>query len=140
MEAREGAPSFANSRCETVLVTALAAIATTAAATAAAEAATAAAAEAATAAAAAAAEAAAWAVFLRTGLIDRQLTTAEFDSIDLLGRDLGLFGRTHGDECEAAWAARHFVHCDVNVGNGAELAEMRTELVFGSFEREISNV
>jgi hypothetical protein len=139
MEAREGSPSFAKSRFERDLVTALAAVATTAAATAAAEAATAAAAEAATA-ATAAAEAAAWAIFLRTGLVDRQLTAAEFDSIDLLSRYLGLFGRTHGDKGEAAGAARHFVHSDVNVGNGTELAEVRAELVFSSFEREISNV
>jgi len=140
MEALAGAPSFANSRCETVLVTALAAVATTAAATAAAEAATAAAAAAEAATAAAAAKAAAWTVFLRTGLIDRQLTAAEFDSIDLLCCNLGLFGRSHGDECETARAARHFVHSDVNVCNGTELAEMRTEFVFGSFEREVSNV
>jgi hypothetical protein len=66
--------------------------ATTAAATAAAEAAT----------TAAAAEAAAGAVLLRARLIDRQLTAAELDAIDLLGRNLGLIGRAHGDERETA--------------------------------------
>jgi pyruvate/2-oxoglutarate dehydrogenase complex dihydrolipoamide acyltransferase (E2) component len=125
----------------TVLVTTLAAVAATAAA-AAAEAATAAAAaaEAATTAAAAAAEAAAWAIFLRTGLIDRQLTAAELDAIDLFSCDLGLFGRSHGHKRETARATGHFVHSDVNVGNGTELAEVRAELVFSRFEREISNV
>jgi hypothetical protein len=124
-------------------VTALAAVAaTTATATAAAEAtaATAAAAAAEAATTAAAAEAATRAVLFRTGLIDRQLTAAELDAIDLLSRDLGLFGRTHGDEGKTARAACHFVHSDVNVGNGTELAEVRAELVFGRFEREISNV
>jgi hypothetical protein len=141
MEAREGSPSFAKSRWSLVLVTALAAVAATAAATAAEATTAAAAAEAATAAtAAAAAEAAAWAIFLRAGLIDRELATAELNAVDLLGRDLGLFSRTHGHEREAAWAAGHFVHSDVNVGNGSELAEVRAELVFSRFEREISNV
>ena len=128
-----------------VLVTTLAAVAATAAAaTAAAEAtaaATAAAAAAeATTAAAAAAEAAAGAIFLGTCLVDRQLTATELGAIDLLGRCLGLIGRTHGDEREATGATGHFVHSDVNVGNGTELAEVRAELVFSRFEREISNV
>jgi hypothetical protein len=68
------------------------------------------------------------------------LTAAEFDAVDFLSRNLGLFGRSHGNEGEAAGAARHFVHSDVNVGNGTELAEVRAELVFGRFEREVSNV
>jgi hypothetical protein len=144
MEARWGSPSFANSRCVPASVTTLAAVAATAATAAAAAAAEATAAAAAaaeaTAATAAAAEAAAWAIFLRTGLIDGQLTTAEFDAVDFLGRYFGLFCGTHGNEGEAAWAARHFVHGDVNVGNGTELAEVRAELVFSRFEREISNV
>jgi hypothetical protein len=147
MEALLGAPSLAKSRNALGSVTTLAAVAaTTAAATAAAAAAeataaaTAAAAAAEAATAAAAAEAATRAVFLRTGLIDSQLTTAEFDAVNFLSRDLGLFSRTHGHEGEAARATRHFVHSDVNVGNGTELAEMRAELVFSRFEREISNV
>jgi pyruvate/2-oxoglutarate dehydrogenase complex dihydrolipoamide acyltransferase (E2) component len=142
MEALWGSPSLAKSLGALDSVTALAAVAATAAATAAAaEATTAAAAAAAEAATAAtAAESTAGAVFLRAGLIDRQLTASELDAVDLLSRYLGLFGRTHGDEGEAARAARHFVHSDVNVGNGSELAEVRAELVFGRFEREISNV
>jgi nucleoid-associated protein YgaU len=142
MEAREGSPSFAKSRCARDSVTALAAVAATAAATAAAaaEATTAAAAAAEAATAAAAAKAATRAVFLRTGFIDRQLTASELDAIDLLSRNLGLFSRTHGYEGKTAWAACHFVHGDVNVGNGTELAEMRAELVFSRFEREISNI
>jgi hypothetical protein len=141
MEALWGSPSLAKSLGALDSVTALAAVAATAAAAAAAEATTAAAAAAAEAATAAtAAEATAGAVFLRAGLIDRQLTASELDAVDLLSRYLGLFGRTHGDEGEAARAARHFVHSDVNVGNGSELAEVRAELVFGRFEREISNV
>ena len=79
-------------------------------------------------------------VFLWTSLTDRQLTAAEFSSINLLSRDLGLFIRAHGDKGEAAWAARCLVRCNINVGNGAELAEMRTELVFSGLEREVSNV
>jgi hypothetical protein len=142
MEAVEGTPSLANLRCAPGSVTTLAAVAATAAAaTAAAEAtaATAAAAAEATT-AAAAAEAAAWAIFLGAGLVDRQLTTPELDAVDLLGRNLGLFSCPHGDEGEAAWAARHLVHSDVNVRNSPELAEVRAELVFSRFEREISNV
>src|SRR5271165_1184047 len=139
MEARLGSPSLANLRVAPRSVAALAAVAATAAA--AAEAATAAtAAAAAEPAAAAAAEAAAWAIFLGTGLVDGQLAPAELDAVDLLGCDLGLFSRSHGDEGEAARAARHLVHGDVNVGYGSELAEVRAELVFGCFEREISNV
>src|SRR5271165_1298718 len=130
MEARLGSPSLANLRVAPRSVAALAAVAATAAA----------AAEAATAATAAAAEAAAWAIFLGTGLVDGQLAPAELDAVDLLGCDLGLFSRSHGDEGEAARAARHLVHGDVNVGYGSELAEVRAELVFGCFEREISNV
>jgi hypothetical protein len=112
------------------------------AATAAAEAATAfaAAAETTTAATAAAAEAAAWALFLRAGLIDRQLTAAEVDTIAFFSRDLGLFGRAHGHEGETARAARHSIHGDVNVGHGTILAKMRTQFVLSRFEREVSNV
>jgi hypothetical protein len=51
---------------------------------------------------AATAEAARRTVFLRTGLIDRQLTATEVGAIHLLSRGLGLFGRAHGDEREAA--------------------------------------
>jgi hypothetical protein len=133
---------FCNEILEGGLVPAIAVAATaTAAAAATTEAATALAAAAAEAATAAAtAEAAAGAVLLRACLVDRQLTAAELDAIDLLSRDLGLFGRTHGDEGKTARAACHFVHSDVNVGNGTELAEVRAELVFGRFEREISNV
>ena len=161
MEARGGSPSLANLLVASGSVTALAAVAATAAtaatakataaataaaeataatAAAAAEATTAAAAAAEAATAAAAAKAATRAVFLRTGFIDRQLTASELDAIDLLSRNLGLFSRTHGYEGKTAWAACHFVHGDVNVGNGTELAEMRAELVFSRFEREISNV
>ena len=84
-----------------------------------------AAAEATAAATAAAAEAAARALFLRTSLIDRELTAAEFRPVDLLSRDLGLIIGSHGHECEAARAARHLVHGNIYVGNGAELPEVR---------------
>jgi hypothetical protein len=121
------------------LVPALAAIAaTTAAATEAATATTAAAAEAAT--TATAAEATTWALFLRTGFIDGQLTAAEIDAVHLLCRDLGLIGRAHGDKRETAGAAGHLVHGDVNIGNSAELTESGAELVFGSLERQVADV
>ena len=90
--------------------------------------------------AAAAAKTAGRALFLRTGLVDRQLTTVELRAIHLLGSQLGLIGRAHGDKRKAAWAARHPVNSDVNVRNGAKLAEMRTKSVFGCLEGEVSNV
>src|SRR5271168_1762621 len=114
------------------LVTTLA-VATAATAAEAATAFAAAAAETTAAATAAAAEAAAGALFLRTSLIDRQLTAAEIDAIALFSRDLGLFGRAHGHEGETARAARHAIHGDVNVGHGTILAKMRTQFVLSRF-------
>lgn len=122
-----------------VLVTTIAAIAiATAAATAETTAATAAAAE--TTAATAATEAATRAIFLRAGLIDRQLTAAEIDAVHLFRRLLGLIGRAHGDERETARAAGHLVHSDVNVGHGAELTERGAKFVLGGLERQVTDV
>jgi hypothetical protein len=123
-------------------VTALAAIAVTAAATTAAAAkaatTTAAAAEAAT--TATAAEAAAWTLFLRTGLIDRELTAAELGAIDFFSRSFGLLLGSHGHEGEAAGAARHLVHGDIYVGHSAELPEVSAKLVLGGLKGQVSNV
>jgi hypothetical protein len=122
-------------------VTALAAIAmTSAAATSAAAEAAATTAAAKAASAAAAAEAAAWALFFWTGLIDRELPAAEFGAIDLLSCGLGFLLGSHGHECEAAGAARHFVHGDIYVGNGAELPEVGAEFVFCGLKGQVPNV
>ena len=141
--APKGAPSLEKSELLPGLVTTVAAIAatteTTAIATAAAAAATAAETTAAAAATAAAAEAAG-ARFLRTGFVDSQGATAEIGAIQLLSRGLRLFSGAHGDEREATWATGHFVHGDVNVGDGTELAKGLTELVFGGLERHIADV
>jgi len=57
-----------------------------------------------------------------------------------LSGDLGLIGRAHGDEREAARAAGHLVHGDVNVSHGAELAESGAEFVFGGLEGQVADV
>src|SRR5262249_28608430 len=114
--------------------------ATAAAVTATAAATTAAATVAATAATAATTEAATRAIFLRTGLIDRQLTATEIGAIHLFRRGAGLIGRAHCDEREAARAAGHLVHRDVNVGHGTELAESGAEFVFRRLERQVTDV
>ena len=124
------------------LVTALAAIAAaaTTVATTAAAAAEAATAAAATEATTAAAETTGRTIFLRAGLIDRQLTAAEIDAIHLLRGDLSLFRGAHGDERETAGAAGHLVHGDINIGHGAELTKGRAELVLGGLERQVADV
>src|ERR1017187_1769443 len=122
-------------------VPALTAIAMAAAATAttAAESTTAAAAtKAAT--AAAAAESAACALFLGTSLIDGELAAAEFGAVDLFSRCFGLFFGPHGHEGKAARASRHLVHGDVDVGDCAELAEVRAKFVFRGLEGQVPNV
>lgn len=79
-------------------------------------------------------------LFLRTGFVDLEGATAELDPVGLLDGDLGLIGRAHGDEREAARAARELVHGDVEIGHGAELLEMGAEFVFGGLERQVTDV
>jgi hypothetical protein len=90
--------------------------------------------------AAATAEAATRALFLGTGLIDRQLTATEINAIHLFCCNLGLIGRAHGDEREAARAAGHLVHGDINIGHATELAEGGAKLVFRGLERQVTDV
>jgi hypothetical protein len=94
---------------------------------------TAAAAEATTAAAATTAEAAR-AFFLGASFVNRQLTAIEFGAINFLGCALRFFCCAHGYECETTGTTGHAVHSDIDVGDAAILAEMRTEFVFGCFE------
>ena len=65
---------------------------------------------------------------------------AEVGAVQLLGGELRLFRRAHGDERETAGAAGHLVHGDIGVGNGTELLEVRTEFALGGVERQVSNV
>jgi membrane protein involved in colicin uptake len=139
----------AQTSCEEILVTvttaaaaAEAAAITAATTTTAAEAATAtaAAAEATTFAAAAAEAAAASALFLRTSLIDLEVTATEIGTVGLFDGNAGLIGRAHRNEGEATWAASEFVHRDENIGDRAKLSEVRAELVFGGLEGHVADV
>ena len=87
-----------------------------------------------------AAEAATRALFLGTGLIDRELTATEIGAVHLLGSGLRLFLGAHGDEREAAGAAGHLVHGDVQIRDGAELAEGGAKLILGGLERQVADV
>jgi hypothetical protein len=101
----------------------LAAPTESAAATAAAEATTLAATESATAAAEAAASRT---LFLRTGFIDSQLTTVEFNAIYLFSSDFCLFSSAHGHKRETARTSGHAIKGDINIGYGSELLELST--------------
>src|SRR5688572_19849404 len=105
----------------TVAATAATAATITAAATAAAT----------VAATAAAAEAAGRTLFRGTSLIARALTAAAIAAVHFLRRDFGFLGGAHGDEGEAARAARHLVEGDVNVGDSAESAEGGADVFLG---------
>jgi hypothetical protein len=80
------------------------------------------------------------ALFLRTGLVDRQLTASNIDAIGFLSRVLGFFRRPHGHERETTRATGHAVKGDINVGNGPELLEVSTELIGSSLEGQVANV
>ena len=51
---------------------------------------------------------------------------------------LGFLGGAHGDEPEAAGAARHTVHHQVGLKNGAVGGERVLEIVFSGFEGKVS--
>ena len=91
-------------------------------------------------AAAAADAAAAGTLFLRTGFIDGELAAAEIGAVKFFSRGLGFVASAHGDEREATGATGHLVHRDVNVGDGAELTEGRTEFVFSGLKGQIADV
>jgi len=80
------------------------------------------------------------AVFLRTGLIDGQLTTTELNAVGLLGGILRLLGGAHGHESETTRTAGHTVKGDVNVGNGTELLEVCAQLFSRGLERQVADV
>ena len=80
------------------------------------------------------------AIFLRTGLIDSQLTATELNAIGLLGSGLGLFASAHRHECKAAGAAGHTVKGDINVGHGTELLEVSTKLVGRCLKGQVADV
>jgi len=80
------------------------------------------------------------AVFLRAGLVDRQLTATDLDTIGLLSGHLGLLSGAHGHERETTRTTGHAVKGDVNVGDSAELLEMSAQLLSGSLEGQIADV
>jgi len=84
--------------------------------------------------------AASGAIFLRTGLVDSQLTATDLDAIGLLSGNLRLFRCAHRDERKTAGASGHAVKGDVNVGHGTVLLEVSTKLVGRGLEGQVADV
>ena len=84
---------------------------------------------------------AAWRELAASALVPAaEAMAAEIDAVHLLRRNLGLFRGPHGDEREAAGAAGHLVHGDVDIGHRAELTKGRAKLVLGGLERQVTDV
>src|SRR5262245_51266464 len=77
-------------------------------------------------------------LFARTGNVDRQGTAVELGPVQGFDGLLSLFRRAHGDEPEAAGAARHAVHHQVGLQHRAVGGKRVLEIVLSGFEGKIS--
>jgi hypothetical protein len=79
-------------------------------------------------------------LFLRAGLVDREIPAFDRKTVQLLDGGLRFFGRGHADKRETAGAAREFVEDQVDSGNGAGLGEQVLEVLRGGGKRQIAHV
>jgi hypothetical protein len=74
-----------------------------------------------------------------SGDVDVESAAAQFFAIQGVDGFLSLFGRVHGYESEAAWAARGSVIDDDGFDNRAMGGEGVLEVIFRDFEVEVSD-
>jgi hypothetical protein len=81
-----------------------------------------------------------WALFARTGFVDRQVASIEVLTIKGAHGRIGLGVITHGDEREAAGFARHPIHHQMDFVDSAVLFEKILKIVLGALKGEITYV
>jgi hypothetical protein len=74
------------------------------------------------------------------GLIDGNGSALKVSAMELLDRRLRFLGGSERHEGKASGAARDTVTGEMQVGDGAELAEPRTEGIFGGGEGQIAHI